>query len=60
MIVPSAPFAPEKALFNKDQRHTENVNMIKMRQFDLDQGDRPSTPVKHSKVSEFTLYETIQ
>ena len=38
--------APEKAFFNKDARHSENIRMVKMRQFDLEEMDRPSTPTK--------------
>ena len=58
--MPSAPMAPEKAFFNKEARHSENIKMGKMRQFDLSQSEDPSTPTKNAKVSEFTLFESVQ
>ena len=58
--VPSAPMAPEKAFLNLEARHSENIKMDKMRQFDLGQKEDPSTPVKNAKVSEFTLFESVQ
>ena len=54
--VPLAPMAPEKAFLNLEARHSENIKMDKMRQFDLGQKEQDFWPKVNMFNDNITLF----